>query len=119
MRQLRHVLRLAACTAENGVITEADLDLPPGGTRPTQPDFETAERHVIAETLRQHGGRVADAARALKVSRATLYRKIRALGIAAARRLGKTAPAQLSCLDDRRATMASRIVCTPWNAPRR
>ena len=84
MRQLRHVLRLAACTAENGVIAEADLDLPPGGTRPTQPDFETAERNVIAETLRQHGGRVADAARALKVSRATLYRKIRALGITAA-----------------------------------
>ena len=81
MRQLRHVLRLAACTAENGVIAEADLDLPPGGTRPTPPDFETAERNVIAETLRQHGGHVADAARALKVSRATLYRKIRALGI--------------------------------------
>jgi transcriptional regulator of acetoin/glycerol metabolism len=84
MRQLRHVLRLAACTAENGVIAEADLDLPPGGTRTTQPDFETAERNVIAETLRKHGGRVGDAARALKVSRATLYRKIRALGITAA-----------------------------------
>ena len=81
MRQLRHVLRLAACTAENGVIAEADLDLPPGGSRPTQPDFETAERNVIAETLRQHGGRVADAARTLNVSRATLYRKIKALGI--------------------------------------
>ena len=84
MRQLRHVLRLAACTAENGIIAEADLDLPPGGTRPAQPDFETAQRHVIAETLRKHGGRVADAARSLKVSRATLYRKIRALGIAPA-----------------------------------
>jgi transcriptional regulator of acetoin/glycerol metabolism len=84
MRQLRHVLRLAACTAENGVIAEADLDLPPGGSHPTQPDFETAERNVIAETLRQHGGRVAEAARALKVSRATLYRKIRAFGITSA-----------------------------------
>ncbi len=84
MRQLRHVLRLAACTAENGVIAEADLDLPPGGYRTAPPDFETAERNVIAETLRQHGGRVADAARALHVSRATLYRKIKALKIAPA-----------------------------------
>jgi transcriptional regulator of acetoin/glycerol metabolism len=81
MRQLRHVLRLAACTADNGVIAEADLDLPPAGYRATLPDFEAAERNVIAETLRKHGGRVTDTARALNVSRATLYRKIRALGI--------------------------------------
>ncbi|MFH1341305.1 MAG: sigma 54-interacting transcriptional regulator, partial [Pseudomonadota bacterium] len=84
MRQLRHVLRLAACTAEDGLIAEADLDLPPGGSHQAQPDFETAERNVIAEALRQHGGRVPDAARSLKVSRATLYRKISALGITAA-----------------------------------
>ncbi|WP_291866953.1 sigma-54-dependent Fis family transcriptional regulator [Bradyrhizobium sp.] len=83
MRQLRHVLRLAACTAANGVITEADLDLPPSDTRSTLPDLETAERHVITETLRKHGGRVDDAALALKVSRATLYRKIAALKITA------------------------------------
>lgn len=81
MRQLRHVLRLAGRTAENGLIVEADLDLPPRERRVALPDFETAERNVIAETLRVHCGRVADTARALNVSRATLYRKLKALKI--------------------------------------
>jgi transcriptional regulator of acetoin/glycerol metabolism len=81
IRQLRHVLRLAACTAENGVIVEADLDLPPWVDDATLPDFEAAERNVIAEALGRHGGHVAEAARALNVSRATLYRKIKALKI--------------------------------------
>ena len=36
--QLRHVLRLAGCTASDGVITDADLDLPPFGGRAAEPD---------------------------------------------------------------------------------
>ncbi|MCJ9706203.1 sigma-54-dependent Fis family transcriptional regulator, partial [Bradyrhizobium sp. SHOUNA76] len=80
MRQLRHVLRLAGCTAEDGVITDADLDLPPFGER-VEPDLEAAERATIVEALRKHGGRVTEAARALKLSRATLYRKIKVLKI--------------------------------------
>ncbi|MDA9424259.1 MULTISPECIES: sigma-54-dependent Fis family transcriptional regulator [Bradyrhizobium] len=80
MRQLRHVLRLAGCTAENGVITDADLDLPPFGGRVEQ-DLEAAERATIIEALRKHGGRVTEAARTLKLSRATLYRKIKLLRI--------------------------------------
>jgi sigma-54 dependent transcriptional regulator, acetoin dehydrogenase operon transcriptional activator AcoR len=81
MRQLRHVLRLAGCTAEDGVITDADLDLPPFGGRTAEPDLEAAERATIVEVLRKHGGRVTEAARALKLSRATLYRKIKAMKI--------------------------------------
>ncbi len=81
MRQLRHVLRLAGCTAENGLITDADLDLPPFGGRAAEPDLEAAERATIIEALRQHGGRVTEAAGALKLSRATLYRRIRQLKI--------------------------------------
>jgi transcriptional regulator of acetoin/glycerol metabolism len=88
MRQLRHVLRLAACTAEGGVIMEEDLDLPPCGAdrqaiEPSAADFEQAERNVVLQALRASGGNVADAARLLKISRATLYRKLKALGIAA------------------------------------
>ncbi|KYG97895.1 sigma-54-dependent Fis family transcriptional regulator [Bradyrhizobium sp. DOA1] len=79
MRQLRHVLRLAGCTAEGGVITGADLDLPAFGR--AEPDLEAAERATIVEALRKHGGRVTDAARTLKLSRATLYRKIKAMKI--------------------------------------
>lgn len=82
IRQLRHVLRLAACTAENGVIVEADLDLPPCADRAGPADFEAAERNLIAEALRKHGWRIPDTARALNISRATLYRRIKALGIA-------------------------------------
>lgn len=81
MRQLRHVLRLAGCTAEDGVITDADLDLPPFGGRSTETDLEAAERATIIEALRKHGGRVTEAARTLKLSRATLYRKIKQLKI--------------------------------------
>ena len=66
MRQLRHVLRLAGCTAEDGVITDADLDLPPFGGRAAEPDLAAAERATIIEALRSHGGRVTDAARALQ-----------------------------------------------------
>jgi transcriptional regulator of acetoin/glycerol metabolism len=81
MRQLRHVLRLAGCTASEGVITDADLDLPPFGVHAAEPDSAAAERAEITEALRSHGGRVTDAARALHVSRATLYRKIKLLKI--------------------------------------
>jgi transcriptional regulator of acetoin/glycerol metabolism len=46
-----------------------------------QTDLEAAERATIVEALRKHGGRVTEAARALKLSRATLYRKIKQLKI--------------------------------------
>jgi transcriptional regulator of acetoin/glycerol metabolism len=75
------VLRLAGCTAEEGIIVETDLDLPPFGGRLAEPDCAAAERAAIVEALRAHGGRVTDAARALKLSRATLYRKIKLLKI--------------------------------------
>lgn len=75
------MLRLAGCTAEDGIITDADLDLPPFGGRTAEPALEVAERATIVEALRQHGGRVTEAARALKLSRATLYRKIKQLKI--------------------------------------
>ncbi|GLR87975.1 sigma-54-dependent Fis family transcriptional regulator [Bradyrhizobium iriomotense] len=81
MRQLRHVLRLAGCTAEDGVISDTDLDLPPFGGRTSEPDLMAAERATIVEALRRHGGRVTEAAKALRLSRATLYRKIRQLKI--------------------------------------
>lgn len=81
MRQLRHVLRLAGCTAEDGVITDADLDLPPLGGRAPETNLQAAARAAIIEALRKHGGRVSEAARALKLSRATLYRKIKQLKI--------------------------------------
>lgn len=81
IRQLRHVLRLAACTAEDGLIDAADLDLPPCFNSVSAPTFEAAERDVISAALRKSDGDVVKAARTLDVSRATLYRKIKALKI--------------------------------------
>ncbi|WP_280818917.1 helix-turn-helix domain-containing protein, partial [Methylobacterium platani] len=82
VRQLRHVLRLAGATSEDGVITEADLDLPSFAARDVTADHTAAERAAIVEALRTNGGRVTETAKALKLSRATLYRKIKALKIA-------------------------------------
>ena len=81
MRQVRHVLRLAGCIAEDGVITEATLDLPSPCGHTAESDHAAAERAKIMGALRIHGGRVTDAARALNLSRATLYRKIKLLKI--------------------------------------
>jgi transcriptional regulator of acetoin/glycerol metabolism len=80
MRQLRYALRLAACMAEDGVIVEADLDLPPFGGFDGEAN-QVDERATIITALRNHGGRVSKAARALKLSRATLYRKIKLLKV--------------------------------------
>ncbi len=52
MRQLRHVLRLAGATAEDSVITEADLDLPPFGGQLGARISTAAERAAIVEALR-------------------------------------------------------------------
>ncbi len=54
---------------------------PPFGGRAAEPDLAAAERATIVDALRKHGGRVTEAARALKLSRATLYRKIKQLKI--------------------------------------
>ncbi|QCI65291.1 sigma-54-dependent Fis family transcriptional regulator [Phreatobacter stygius] len=79
IRQLRHVLRLAACTAEAGVIAADDLDLPALGHGGGTPSLAAAERTVIDDVLRSHAGRVPEAAGALGISRATLYRKLKRL----------------------------------------
>ena len=81
MRQLRHVLRLAGCTAENGVIVEADLDLPPFGGRLDRARFRSGRARRHRRSVARPRWRVTDAARALKLSRATLYRKIKLLKI--------------------------------------
>ncbi|MCZ0737699.1 sigma-54-dependent Fis family transcriptional regulator [Phreatobacter sp. AB_2022a] len=77
IRQLRHVLRLAAATAEAGLITPDDLDLPTLPPEPCAPSLAAAERAAIDEALRCHAGSVPEAAGALGISRATLYRKLR------------------------------------------
>jgi sigma-54 dependent transcriptional regulator, acetoin dehydrogenase operon transcriptional activator AcoR len=60
-------------------MVEADLDLPPFGCGAGSDQGD--ERATIVDALRNNGGRVARAAQALNLSRATLYRKIKLLKI--------------------------------------
>jgi DNA-binding NtrC family response regulator len=81
------VERLAAAQADTlirqeDVLAEVQLDRPPirqaGSLREARRQFE---RDYIAAVLRDHGWQMRDAARALGIERANLYRKARQLGI--------------------------------------
>jgi transcriptional regulator of acetoin/glycerol metabolism len=90
LRELKFVLHRAQWLCENGVIKAEDLALPdaiveskalPAETAATAGALHKAERRVIVETLALHRGDVAAAAKALDMSRATLYRKINQHGL--------------------------------------
>jgi transcriptional regulator of acetoin/glycerol metabolism len=97
IRQLRNVLRTALALCDDGIIRLADLPkqivsagLSVGGTRPdaesgaepeTQSALASAERTALIEALEQQRWNVTGTARALNISRNTLYRKLRKHGI--------------------------------------
>jgi sigma-54 dependent transcriptional regulator, acetoin dehydrogenase operon transcriptional activator AcoR len=102
VRQLRHVLRSAVALADGATITADHLpallskpappvaepaqpvqapvsvEKPPGHLNPIQAN----ERQVLLQMLEQHRWNVSNVAKALDVSRNTLYRKLHKLGIA-------------------------------------
>ena len=98
IRELRNVLEQASMLADGPRLTEADIRgivvpqssvadtsaNPPSGESPGT--YEEAlvsfERNLISQTLRQTGGKVSLAAQRLGLGRATLYKKIAALGLA-------------------------------------
>ncbi len=86
VRQLLHVLRLAATTAEDAAgiadLPQGFLDeLAPPPASPTAGngpvDLHAITRQAIEAALRAHGGNVSAAARVLGISRSTLYRRLR------------------------------------------
>jgi DNA-binding NtrC family response regulator/tetratricopeptide (TPR) repeat protein len=87
VRELRNALERAALLASRGAITSRALDLggaaapPPASTGDAGPlrPIALLERDAVLAALRRHRTRSA-AARALGVSRPTLYRKMRAYG---------------------------------------
>jgi transcriptional regulator of acetoin/glycerol metabolism len=97
IRELRHVLKRAVTLAEGDTILPDDLLLPPLAAAPAprarsaadlEPVLgpsggiiEQAERRAIEATLREMAGNIDLSARKLGISRATLYRKLRAHGI--------------------------------------
>ncbi|MEV0063383.1 helix-turn-helix domain-containing protein [Nocardia sp. NPDC050718] len=80
--ELRRVVELAANARSAGDIIPSDLPASHrGGPAPSSP-FHEAERDVIVAAIEAAGGNKQQAARALGVSRSTLYNRIRALRIA-------------------------------------
>ncbi|MCX4095570.1 sigma-54-dependent Fis family transcriptional regulator [Nocardia sp. alder85J] len=81
LAELHQVVRSVAATRTAGDIIPADL--PPeyrNGPRPGSP-LRQAEREVIVAALEATGGNKQQAARALGISRATIYNRMRVLGI--------------------------------------
>jgi two-component system nitrogen regulation response regulator NtrX len=94
VRELRNAVERALILASGKVVTSADIDrLLPGGdgvvpasTEPGQAQtFETfkqeAEKNFLAQKLREHDWNVSETARALKMPRSNLYKKIERYGL--------------------------------------
>ncbi|WP_455924807.1 sigma-54-dependent Fis family transcriptional regulator [Pseudomonas putida] len=83
VRQLRHVLRYACAVCEDGIIGLQHLPEPLGqtvGHSVAEPDA-CPERQTLLDALVRHRWKPLPAARALGISRATLYRRVRQHGI--------------------------------------
>lgn len=87
VRQLENVLTRALVMAQGDriVANDIDLELPTGSTLPTrllQREVEAErESELIAEALAAHQWNIAKVARLLKVSRPTLYRRMKQHGL--------------------------------------
>lgn len=82
IRELRHVARFAVTLAEGDTISPRDLPVPfnPLGTNEPTGTGE-AERQAVEHVLKQTGWNVSLAAQRLGISRATMHRRIAALGL--------------------------------------
>ena len=93
LRELRNVLRLALALCTGREVRMEDLRLPervavamPAAAVVDAAEDTAAESDRLLTALRQHRWRVAQAADALGLSRATVYRHMKRLGIVAPRR---------------------------------
>jgi len=84
IRELQNRIQRATVTASSDVLSAADLGLATDGVRAAVPVH--GEKEQIESLLRDGGGNVSDAAKALGVSRQALYRKMQRLGIVLERR---------------------------------
>jgi len=88
VRQLKHAIERAVLTATGPVLSRHDIlgettaaNVPDGLRHVARNAAEQAERRRIVQALAEHGGRKTRAARSLKISRASLYNKLKAYGL--------------------------------------
>ncbi len=83
VRELDHTLERAVLLADDAEIKVADLSLTPGdrAAQLDQMTLEEVERVLIQKALARAGGNVADAAKALGLSRSALYRRLERFGL--------------------------------------
>ena len=85
VRELRNRILRGITLAEESRLRVADVSISStvdGGTRPSLPiAIKEAERQCIQRALREHENNVPAAAKALGISRSTLYKKLSDLGI--------------------------------------
>lgn len=83
IRELQHALERAVILATGDQIAAAAFDfLAPNQTpTPTGKTLTEMERATLIETLRQHNGNISHAAKALGITRASLYRRMEKYGL--------------------------------------
>jgi DNA-binding NtrC family response regulator len=97
VRELRNLVERLVILSPDDAVTEADVERALGmGTSPAHAGLyragvpfrvlvEEAERTIVEEALRAHGGQMTATARGLELERSHLYKKARALGLRSAR----------------------------------
>ena len=94
IRELRNAIERALILAPGKVVAAGDIDrlLPgtdgsagaptgPGGTQTFETFKQEAEKNFLVQKLREHDWNVSETARALKMPRSNLYKKIERYGL--------------------------------------
>jgi len=92
VRELENRIRRAMLVGQGPLLSAEDLDLGGAASDPSTPPLSSAERSErdrIEGALRDAGGVIADAARALGLSRQALYRRMHRLGLSVERVVGR------------------------------
>ncbi len=87
VRELRNVIEGLLLTSADPAVAlhelSQDADAPSASPAPPPVTLQEAERDMISRALREARGNIASAARLLRVSRSTLYRKLAGYGLGA------------------------------------
>jgi two-component system nitrogen regulation response regulator NtrX len=88
IRELRNAVERALILASGKMVTADDIDhllpstLGPNGESPSLEDFKLeAEKKFLVQQLRQHDWNVSETARAIKIPRSNLYKKMERFGL--------------------------------------